>query len=111
MEDLLQIPYSDNLRFASFDISNIYSNIPTSKLPQLITSLCNQNNVNKKTSREITKLTRTILKHNYFQLHRDVYKQTEGLAMGAPTSSIFSEIYLQHLDHTTTADILILISN
>jgi hypothetical protein len=36
-----------------------------------------------------------------------VYKQTEGLAMGAPTSSIFSEIYLQDLEHTTILDILI----
>jgi hypothetical protein len=27
--------------------------------------------------------------------------------MGAPTSSIFSEIYLQHLEHTTVINILI----
>jgi len=28
------------------------------------------------------------------------YVQSEGLALGAPTSSIFSEFYLQHLENT-----------
>jgi hypothetical protein len=33
MEDLLQIPYNEHLRFAPFDISDMYSNIPTEKIP------------------------------------------------------------------------------
>jgi hypothetical protein len=33
--------------------------------------------------------------------------QTEGLAMGAPTSSLLSEIYLQHLEGTRIFDILV----
>jgi hypothetical protein len=33
--------------------------------------------------------------------------QERGLAMGSPTSSIFSEIFLQHIENTATFDILV----
>jgi predicted cupin superfamily sugar epimerase len=36
----------------------------------------------------------------YFQFNNKHYKQKEGLAMGAPTSAILSEIYLQYIEHT-----------
>lgn len=32
--------------------------------------------------------------------------QNEDLAMGAPTSAIFAEVYMQHLEHTSVVDIL-----
>ena len=35
------------------------------------------------------------------------YVQTEGLAMGAPTSSIFSELYLQSLENSTIYNLLL----
>jgi hypothetical protein len=31
---------------------------------------------------------------------KDTHIQTEGLAMGAPSSSILSEVFLQHIEHT-----------
>jgi hypothetical protein len=36
-----------------------------------------------------------------------VYLQKEGLTMGAPTSSIFSEIYLQYIETTEIYDNLL----
>jgi hypothetical protein len=36
-----------------------------------------------------------------------MYTQTEGLAMGAPSSSMFSERYLQYLEHTKILNILL----
>jgi hypothetical protein len=33
------------------------------------------------------------------QFHQGHYKQKDGLAMGASTSAILSEIFLQHLEH------------
>jgi hypothetical protein len=56
---------------------------------------------------EIIKLTKTILKQNYFQFNDDIYIQTEGLAMGAPTSATLSEIYVQYLEHTAISDALL----
>jgi hypothetical protein len=34
------------------------------------------------------------MQHNDHQ-----YKQNEGLAMGAPTSAILAEMFIQHLEH------------
>ena len=55
------------------------------------------NNVNITTQTEIIHLCDIILTHNYFQFNNSYYLQKTGLAMGAPTSSIFAEIYLQFL--------------
>jgi hypothetical protein len=52
-------------------------------------------------------ITKTVLKHIYFWFQDQVFTQTTRLAMGAPTSAIFSEIYLQFIEHTALMDILI----
>jgi hypothetical protein len=39
--------------------------------------------------------------------HSIVFKLTDGLAMGAPTSSIIAETYIQHMEHTQIYPILI----
>jgi hypothetical protein len=45
------------------------------------------------------KIAQALIEQNYFQYQDTPYVQTVGLAMGAPTSSIFSEIYLQWLEN------------
>jgi hypothetical protein len=50
---------------------------------------------------------KTILSQNYFQHENEIFVQTEGLAMGAPTSSILSEIFSQHLEYNKICKILI----
>jgi len=48
-----------------------------------------------------------LTKQNYFQYKDLQYIQENGLAMGAPTSTIFSEIYLKYLESTKIFDILL----
>jgi hypothetical protein len=50
---------------------------------------------------------KTILSQNYFQHEKEIFVQSEGLAMGAPTSSILSEIFLQYLEHNKIYKILV----
>ena len=40
MKDLLDIPDDNDLKFASFDITNIYTNITTNELHYIIRNLC-----------------------------------------------------------------------
>jgi hypothetical protein len=40
-----------------------------------------------------------ILKQNYFYHGEKTITQTDGLAMGAPSSSILSEVFLQHIKY------------
>jgi hypothetical protein len=42
------------------------------------------------------------MEQNYFEYNAVIYQQMEGLAMGAPTSPILSEIFIQHGTHTDT---------
>ena len=105
MEDLKNIPFNNRLKLASFDISNMYTNIPTQQLPDIITYLCKQNYVNHLTQTEILKLCNTILEQNYFEYQDTFYSQTQGLAMGTPTSSVLSKIFLQYIEHTQIYDI------
>jgi hypothetical protein len=69
--------------------------------------MCNQNNNNEELKHETRKSYQVPIKQNYFQ-HQDIqYIQEEGLAMGTPTSYIFSKIYLQYLENIKILDILL----
>ena len=105
MKDLLEIPYDKNLKLVSFDIKNMYSNTPTKDLIQIIDLLCNQHDIKEQLKHGIRKLSKILIKRNYFQYQDALYIQEEGLAMGSPTSSVFSEKYLQHLENMKIFDI------
>jgi len=106
MDDLVEIPQGQYMKFASFDISNMYSNIPTGELMTILNELCNANDVDGKTTQEIMRITQTLINQNYFQFQDTIYIQNEGLVMGATTSSILSEVYLQHMENTTIHELL-----
>jgi hypothetical protein len=78
------------LKFASFDITDMYSNVPIHSLINSIEILCIQHDIDPKLKPEITALSRLINTQNYFQFQGKTYIQKEGLAMGAPASSLFS---------------------
>jgi len=99
-------PYDHKLRLASFDISNMYTNNPTHKLLSIIDTACNKNLVEERLKRDIINLSETIIDQNYLQFEDLTYKQNEGLAMGAPTSSILSEFYLQQQENSRIYDLL-----
>jgi hypothetical protein len=40
IDDLADIPYIKKLRLASFDISNMYTNIPTEELIKIVNTAC-----------------------------------------------------------------------
>jgi len=107
MNDLIEIPHEQNMKFASFDISSMYLNIPTMELMVILRKLCEVNSVDDKTTQEITRIAQTLVEQNYFQFQDSIYVQNEGLDMGAPTSSIQSEVYLQYVENTTIYELLI----
>jgi hypothetical protein len=104
--DLNDIKIDLDLKFASFDISNMYSNIPTTELISIIAQACDKHNLPQNIKHELLSLSNTLIAQNYFRYQDETFVQTEGLAVGAPTASLFSEIYL-HLEITQTANILI----
>jgi hypothetical protein len=77
----------------------MYSNIPTNELEH-IHVLCKQQDIDATLTQEILAITNTVLSQNYYGFKGKTYLQPKGLAMGAPSSSILSEIYLQFLENT-----------
>jgi hypothetical protein len=106
IEDLLDMPYKQGIKLASSDIVNMYPNIPTNELPRIIENIAHNNLIGRTITEELIKITCTILAQNYFTLHNRHYSQNSGLAMGAPSSSILSEIFLQYLEQTKIIRIL-----
>lgn len=107
MENLLDIPFDKNFKFVSSDFENMYSNIPIRELTEIIQILCKQNGLNTEIRNEIIKIYNILTKPDYFQFEGLQYIQEDGLVIGAPTSSILSEIHLQYLENTKIFDILL----
>jgi hypothetical protein len=107
IEDVADIPYNNRLKLASFDITNMYTNIPTNELLNITDKLCQNNLIDVSIKENLIMLTETVIDQNYFQFLDTTYIQSEGLAMGAPTSSVLSEIYLQHLENSIIINLLI----
>jgi hypothetical protein len=86
-------------RMCSFDIKNMYSNIRTLELINIIIDMANKRNIQDEFVKEIKLLTKLIIKQNYFEINSKFYLQSEGLAMGAPSSALLSEIYSEYIEH------------
>jgi hypothetical protein len=84
----------------------MYTSIPNKELPQVLEEWCSAFNVDHTTKLEILSVTKLILRQNYYEFQNKTYKQSNGLPMGAPSSSILSELFLQHLENTVIYDTL-----
>jgi hypothetical protein len=92
MKDLSEIPCNPDLRIASLDISNMYTNIPRKDLLNIIENTCKNNGLESAVKQEILGLTRMIITQNYFRFQNTTYTQKSGLAMGGGGPFIFHPI-------------------
>jgi hypothetical protein len=91
--DVSELEVNAHTRSCSFDISNIYTNIPQEIVIDIIKTLMNTQETDSGIVIDVISLIELVLEQNYFTHNNSFYKQTHGLAMGAPTFLIFSEIY------------------
>ncbi len=77
----------------------MFTNIPINETIDIISKRLKQTNTNTQYIKEITNILNTILHQNYFTYNLEIYEQKDGLAMGAPTSNIISEAFLQNIDN------------
>ena len=106
MRALSDKPFVSGLKLASLDISDMYTNIPTEDVINIINNQCEVHNLDKTLTKDFLTITRLIVSQNYFWFKCNTYVQKKGLAMGAPTYSIFSEICLQYMENTLIYDVL-----
>lgn len=86
----IQLNHNDDLY--TVDINDMYNNINHCELMIIIGKLINRNKYNYEI---LMKLIRFDIQDiNYFVINDNIYKQSNGVPMGASTSSIYAEIYL-----------------
>jgi hypothetical protein len=95
MNDFLEFPHDQDLKFVSFDITNMHSNVSTNEFVKAIDLMCTQHNIKEELKHEIKKISQIII--NKFHVQDTLYLQEEGLNVGAPTLSIFYKIYIKHV--------------
>ena len=82
----------------SLDVVALYPSVPQDKALQLFEEKLNQDqNLKKKNpilAKELMKLSRTCLKQTYFVSNQKMYKQIDGLAIGASSSAFLAELFL-----------------
>jgi hypothetical protein len=86
----------------------ICTNIPKIDTKDIITRIPKINfGINEHSQKEIIHILETAMQQNYFQFEEKYYKQTDGLAVGAPTSAILAKAYTQNMEHKQIHQILI----
>jgi hypothetical protein len=96
MHKLDKLHTDDNIKLCSFNITNIYTNIPINETKQIISEVLNNNNTPKIKKQEIESLLTTIIKQDFLQFNDQLYKHYEVVA---PTSAIKAQTFIQHLEH------------
>ena len=102
---ICQITTEPDEMMISFDVTSLYTTIPIDQALLIIhdDKLADRTPL---TPNEILDLLSILLRTTYFKFNDQSYQQTDGAAMGGPTSAIVSEIYMQAVEVTaiTTAD-------
>jgi hypothetical protein len=105
-KSLKEIPLNANSRLASLDIKNMYTNIPIRETKNILENALKNSLVNPNEAKEILSWYDVITQQNYFIFNNTVYTQTDGLATGAPSSSVISELFLQYNECNILAPIV-----
>jgi hypothetical protein len=74
INELIEIPYEQDLKFASLDITNMYTNVPMNELIQIIELMCDQHEIKEDMKHEGMKKSQKLIKQNYIQFQVTMYK-------------------------------------
>jgi len=98
IQELKQTPLTPTSAFASLNITNMYSNIPIEETKHILYNSITHNAIDQHTITELINWYEIVTQQNYFENNDQIILQKDGLAMGAPSSSIISEIFPQNIE-------------
>jgi hypothetical protein len=103
LNKLKHIPMLPQYSLASLDIASLYTNIPTQETRTILAGILQHQQVDDGTTSEHLNCYDTVTSQNCFSHLGKIIIQKDGLAMGAPSSSLIAEMFLQHVEHTYLA--------
>jgi hypothetical protein len=91
INELNNTSVNESTRMCSFDIKHMYTNFPQQGVTHIIHKISEHNGNISSGIQNMLNIT----VQNYFQSDSQYYIQNTGLAVGAPTSAVIAETYLQ----------------
>ena len=83
-----------NALLVSFDVVGLYSHIPHEEGVEIIRRFLHRREDQLVSSESLCKLANIVLKHNYFELGKDVYHQILGTAIGTKFAPHYANIFM-----------------
>jgi len=97
IRELKDTPTFPHYGLVSLGIANLYTNIPVTETRDIISNTLEQLQLDPQTRGELLNWYDVITQQNYFTSNGEILTQ-KGLALGAPTSGLLAEFFLQHLE-------------
>jgi len=89
--DLTKLELHENHSLITFDIKDLYINIPVSENLNIVKAKLLQNN-DTQIAQQVLSLLKEMLSQNYFTFQQRIYQPEQGIAMRSPIASIIAEI-------------------
>ena len=103
--DLINLKVTDKHKLITFDIKDLYVNIPIQETINITKDMLQRNN-DPQTTHQILTLLKLILEQNYFRFQQQTFKPNQGVTMGSPISRLIAEIFLQYNENKHIKQIL-----
>ncbi len=84
----------------SFDIQNMYPNIPTDKCINLIEDLLYQSDLPDFVAEDLLRILKSCLKQNFFKFNNTTYIQGPFLQMGGVLAPYLAEIFISNIENS-----------
>lgn len=98
IEKMKTVRITENSRLVSFDIKDLYPSIPIAETVKIMHRTLIEKTRDVELTTQLTNTLKTTLEQNYFKFNNNIYRQTNGLGMGNPTSAILMEVFMQNLE-------------
>lgn len=100
IEKMKTVELSPNHKLVSFDVTNLYTNVPVDKTVTVLKNILSETGIlNEIEVNELIYILQLVLKQNYFSFNDEHYVQEEGLAMGSPLSGLLADLYLNYFEN------------
>jgi hypothetical protein len=98
-QELKHFKLNNNHRLITFDVKDLYVNIPTAETLNIAKIMLDTQN-NRNITQQILQLLNTTLQQNYLTFANKIYQPITGISTGSPLSNDITEIFLQYQEQT-----------
>ena len=102
-----ELRIENNQDMVSFDVSNLFTNVPLDFTIDLILKKVYEKKVIKTRLKraELKELLEICTKEMHFTLDGKIYQQTDGVCMGSPLGPVLANVFMVHLEESIVPDL------